>query len=137
MSSLEFIFVYGTLRRNAAHSMHSVMARHCRPVSEAYMQGRLYEVGAYPGAVESNKTCDKVYGELYEVLDSSVFYFLDDYEECTDHHPKPHEYIRKELKVSFINQGCIQAWVYVYNRDVSNLKRIASGDYLSFVQTQA
>lgn len=95
------------------------------------MQGKLYEVNGYPGAIESDQPDDKVHGELYKIVNSLVLHQLDDYEECTDRHPIPHEYIRKKLSISVTGNGDISAWVYVFNHDVSNLLRIESGDYLS------
>ncbi|WP_082081394.1 gamma-glutamylcyclotransferase [Methylocucumis oryzae] len=43
----------------------------------------------------------------------------------------PHEYVRKCLPVQLTTGKTVNAWVYVYNRDVSGLKRIISGDYLA------
>jgi gamma-glutamylcyclotransferase (GGCT)/AIG2-like uncharacterized protein YtfP len=128
---VEFIFVYGTLRQQTGTSMHHVLTSSCEYISDGYMQGKLYEVNGYPGAIESDQPDDKVHGELYKIVNSLVLHQLDDYEECTDQHPTPHEYIRKKLSISVTSNGDISAWVYVFNHDVSNLLRIESGDYLS------
>lgn len=130
----EFIFVYGTLRKETATSMYHVLARHCEYFSEGYMHGKLYEVNGYPGAVESENQDDKIYGELYRIGNSGlVFPLLDEYEECTDKYPEPHEYIRKKLTISLSGVGSIAAWVYVFNHDISNLMQIESGDYLKYI----
>lgn len=130
----EFIFVYGTLRKETATSMYHVLARHCEYFSEGYMHGKLYEVNGYPGAVESENPNDKIYGELYRIGNSGlVFPLLDEYEECTDKYPEPHEYIRKKLTISLSGVGSIAAWVYVFNHDISNLIQIESGDYLKYI----
>jgi len=42
----------------------------------------------------------------------------------------PHEYSRNQLSVELIGGGSVVTWVYLYNRDVSNLQQIISGDYL-------
>jgi gamma-glutamylcyclotransferase (GGCT)/AIG2-like uncharacterized protein YtfP len=127
----EFIFVYGTLRRETATNMHNALSRHCEYSSEGHMQGKLYEVDRYPGAVESDNPKDKVYGEIYRIINSDlVLPKLDEYEECTDKFPEPHEYIRKKLPITLSGSGSVTAWVYVFNHDVSNLIRIDSGDYL-------
>ena len=128
----EYIFVYGTLRKETATSMHDVVARNCRFIAGGYMQGKLYEVDGYPGAVESESLKDKVYGEVWRVDDcAAVFPQLDDYEQCTDRYPEPHEYIRKRLTISLAGADSVTAWVYLFNHDVSNLVRIESGDYSS------
>ncbi len=95
------------------------------------MQGTLYEVSGYPGAIQSNSANDKVFGELYQLLDRDrVLARLDEYEECSDRFPKPHEYIRVLVSIELSGGEAVLAWVYLYNRDVSKLQQILSGDYL-------
>ena len=66
--SSEFIFVYGTLRKHSANPMHKVLAQNCEYSSNAYLQGKLYEVRGYPGVIESANENDKVIGEVYKVI---------------------------------------------------------------------
>jgi gamma-glutamylcyclotransferase (GGCT)/AIG2-like uncharacterized protein YtfP len=126
----EFIFVYGTLRKQIASNMSHVLADHCEYFSDGVMRGTLYEVCGYPGAIESGDANDKVFGELYKMLDrKQVLAQLDEYEECSDRFPRPHEYYRKALSIELPGGGSVVAWVYLYNHDVSKLKQIISGDY--------
>ena len=128
----EFIFVYGTLRKQMASDMHHVLARHCDYFSDGVMRGKLYEVCGYPGAIESGDANDKVSGELYKMHDPKlVLARLDDYEECSDRFPMPQEYSRKRLSIELGCGDSVVAWVYLYNHDVSKLQQIFSGDYLS------
>jgi gamma-glutamylcyclotransferase (GGCT)/AIG2-like uncharacterized protein YtfP len=128
----EFIFVYGTLRKQMASSMYYVLATHCEYFSDGVMHGTLYEVCGYPGAIASSNANDKVFGELYKMLDRKrVLGLLDDYEECSDRFPVPREYICKQLSIELVGSGSVVAWVYLYNHDVSKLQQIKSGDYLS------
>jgi len=128
----EFIFVYGTLRKQMASDMHHVLARYCDYFSDGVMCGKLYEVCGYPGAIESGDANDKVSGELYKMHDPKlVLARLDDYEECSDRFPMPHEYSRKRLSIELGCGDSVVAWVYLYNHDVSKLQQIFSGDYLS------
>jgi gamma-glutamylcyclotransferase (GGCT)/AIG2-like uncharacterized protein YtfP len=128
----EFIFVYGTLRKQMASDMHRILANHCEYFSDGVMNGALYEVCRYPGAIESRDANDKVFGELYKMLDRKrVLALLDEYEECGEWFPKPHEYSRKQLSIELSGGGLVVAWVYLYNHDVSKLQRIISGDYLN------
>lgn len=127
----EFIFVYGTLRKQGAANMHHLMASHCEYFADGTMQGRLYEVSGYPGAIESGDSSDRVFGELYILLDSKlVLSGLDDYEECSAWYPLPHEYRRKRLPVKHSGADTVMAWVYLYCHDVSSLKQIVSGNFL-------
>lgn len=127
----EFIFVYGTLRKQITPNMHHLIASHCEFFSNGFMHGKLYELCGYPGAIESSDAKAKVFGELYKMLDRKrVLDQLDEYEECSDWFPMPHEYSRNQLSVELIGGGSVVAWVYLYNRDVSNLQQIIPGDYL-------
>lgn len=130
-----FIFVYGTLRKGTAAPMHRILARHGKFVADGFMQGRLYDVGDYPGAIESDSPGDRVYGELYRIANGGVVLpILDQYEGCTGKFPAPHEYIRNKLPVTRLGGGKVSAWVYLFNHDVSGLERIASGDYLKHLR---
>jgi gamma-glutamylcyclotransferase (GGCT)/AIG2-like uncharacterized protein YtfP len=68
-AALEFLFVYGTLRKPIASGIHPMLAGGCEYYEEGIMQGTLYEVSGYPGAIQSIGTKDKVFGELYQLLD--------------------------------------------------------------------
>jgi gamma-glutamylcyclotransferase (GGCT)/AIG2-like uncharacterized protein YtfP len=128
----EFVFVYGTLRKQMASDMYHVLARYCDYFSDGVMRGKLYEVCGYPGAIESGDANDKVSGELYKMHDPKlVLAQLDEYEECSDRFPIPHEYSRKRLSIELGCGDSVVAWVYLYNHDVSKLQQLFSGDYLS------
>jgi gamma-glutamylcyclotransferase (GGCT)/AIG2-like uncharacterized protein YtfP len=128
---LEFIFVYGTLRKQIASDMNNVLVNYGEYFSDGVMPGKLYEVCGYPGAIESSDTKDKVFGELYKLHNQKlVLTLLDEYEECSDWFPAPHEYIRKQISIELFGGGSVVAWVYLYNYSVSNLQQIKSGDYL-------
>lgn len=132
--TIEYIFVYGTLRKQSATDMHSVLARHCEYLADGYMQGQLYEIGSYPGAIESKYSKDKVYGEIYKITSGSkILLRLDEYEGCGNRFPEPHEYIRKILPIRLTNVDEVMAWVYVFNKDVSSLAQIESGDYAKHI----
>jgi gamma-glutamylcyclotransferase (GGCT)/AIG2-like uncharacterized protein YtfP len=134
--SNEFIFVYGTLRKETATSMYHVLARYCEYFSDGLMQGKLYEVDGYPGAIESDNPNDVVQGEIYRIIyREKVLSKLDEYEECTDSFPQPHEYVRRKLLISLSGGGSISAWVYVFNRDVTGLFQIKNGDYLGYLNS--
>lgn len=128
--AIEFIFVYGTLRKETATNMNDMLIRYCDYFSDGYLQGKLYEVDNYPAAIESNNPEDKVYGELYEITNHLILPQLDMYEECTVQFPEPWEYSRKKRLITLFDGSSVSAWVYIFNRDVLNLIPIHSGDYL-------
>ena len=123
------LFVYGTLMRRFGHPMHEALARCADFIGEASVQGRLYDLGRYPGLVLSYTPADTVVGELYRLRAPDVLRVLDDYEGCAPGDPEPHEYVRRRVVVSDADGGAIEAWTYVYNRPVEQQARIASGRY--------
>lgn len=127
----EHLFVYGTLRQAFALPVHDVMMRHCQFLALGTLRGQLYQVDGYPGVVELPHCRGRVTGELYRIIDKKeLFKLLDDYEQCSAKYPEPHEFIRKQADISTYDGAVCQAWVYFYNRAVSGLVRIPSGDYV-------
>jgi gamma-glutamylcyclotransferase (GGCT)/AIG2-like uncharacterized protein YtfP len=119
----EFLFVYGTLARNARHEMHRYLAPHADYAGEGYFQGRLYRVAHYPAAVPSSHRDDKVFGELYRIKNSrELFAELDDYEGS--------EFMRRREPVYLANGTRSEAWIYLFKGSVSNLPRIMSGRFV-------
>jgi gamma-glutamylcyclotransferase (GGCT)/AIG2-like uncharacterized protein YtfP len=128
----EFVFVYGTLRKEISSSMSKVLSSHCDFYSQGHMHGKMYELGGYPGVIESDNPEDIVYGDIYSIKNpATLFSILDEYEECSDSFRHPHEYIRKRMLISLAEKRSISAWVYIYNHDVTGLRRIKSGDYIN------
>jgi gamma-glutamylcyclotransferase (GGCT)/AIG2-like uncharacterized protein YtfP len=127
------LFVYGTLRRAARHSMHEVLAGATRFLGDARVPGRLYHLGSYPGMVAGDGG-GTVIGEVYEVDPAAwpaLIQRLDEYEACSERHPQPHEFRRVEVQAELASGEIVAAWAYVYNRDCEGLRAIASGDYLA------
>jgi gamma-glutamylcyclotransferase (GGCT)/AIG2-like uncharacterized protein YtfP len=125
----EYLFVYGSLRRTTS-GVHQYLASDAEYVAEGSMQGRLYEINGYPGAIETADLNERVFGELYRVRAMSMLLArLDAYEESDATFPQPHEYVRKVLPVKLCDGDSVMAWVYVFNRSIAGLRHIISGDY--------
>ena len=133
IETAQTIFVYGTLRRDPAHELYHLIARHGRFVEDAKVRGKLFDLGAYPGmTLEADN--GYVSGELYEIMTNwpEVIAGVDKYEGCTTDDPEPHEY-RRELVRALRSAGTpVLAWAYVLNRDPRGFRLIESGDYLSW-----
>ena len=132
MERTRYLFVYGTLRR--ACKTHALLLRGGKVAYHGHgcIRGRMYEVDGYPGAVETGTPGDIILGEAYRLhAGPRVLKAIDRYEECGPGFPQPQEFVRKILPVQLDRGGCIHAWVYLYNRDISGLRRIPSGDYLA------
>lgn len=123
----EFLFVYGTLLNKYRSNLTNVIAHCAQYIGEGYMHGRLYEVDGYPGMIPSITDDDRVIGEVYAVdFPETLFRILDQYEQCSPEYPEPHEYVRKRLPAYKDGVFFVEAWVYLYNWDVSSLNRLGN-----------
>ena len=117
--------------------MVAAMQAYAQYLDEAWLNGRLYQIDTYPGAILSPLPTQRVYGELYRIHDSQcLFAELDDYEECAPHFPHPHEYRREQHPIHRPDKPSLSAWVYVYNHASAESQRIASGDWLEYLHYQ-
>lgn len=125
-----YLFVYGTLLRSTAHPAGQFLRQATRFVAEATAQGKLYDLGRYPGMIRSDAPDDIVFGELYELLSpQTLLTMLDEYEGCGPNDPKPYLFVREKLPVKSNDGELTQAWVYLYNHDLKAAGHIANGRY--------
>jgi len=126
----EYLFVYGTLRRDAAGNTHPLLTSGSLFVSEGLCRGRLYRIADCPGLVPSNSPHDLVRGEVYELDEPrDLLARLDDYEGCGPRFSRPTEFVRRSRAVSLDDGTILAAWVYLFNRGTAGLTRIESGDF--------
>ena len=126
----EYLFVYGTLGRNVGHEMHRHLVTHADYAGEGSFNGILYRVAHYPGAVVSSDPADVVHGELYRLRDAhALFAVLDPYDSCGPNDPKPTKYVREVIPARRADGTTVQSWIYLYNRTIAQLTRIASGRF--------
>lgn len=116
--------------------MAQLLSRYSQPMGEAYFHGLLYDAGSYPAAIPSDRSSDKVYGELFEMQKTGlVLPKLDNYEGYKPAQPNSSLYLRKEVTIySLEEEEEIVAWVYLYNRSVKELTQIPEGDYIKYLQ---
>lgn len=106
------LYVYGTLRPGKEKTV--------------LIPGTLYDLGWFPG-IKLGHGPDQVVCEPVEVDDWGP---IDRYEGFNESDPVNSLYIRQPLVVPY----GIDGFIYEYNRDVSPIKRIESGDWLDFIQ---
>lgn len=127
------LFVYGTLRQSAAGSLgkpqRERLARESRNLGAATMPGaRLYDLGRYPGLVESGAASDIVHGEVVALTNPArTLLWLDAYEGVIAGDPEGSEYARLERAVMLQRGSELSAWVYVLIKDVARHRAIATG----------
>lgn len=107
---MNHLAVYGTLRQGGGNEW---ILKNVYHVGECRIPGDLY-VRAIPFLKPGNGS---VRGDLYEVRDDSLWASLDAFEGVYD---------RTRIRLL---EPDMEAWVYMYPYDVSNMRRVTSGDY--------
>jgi gamma-glutamylcyclotransferase (GGCT)/AIG2-like uncharacterized protein YtfP len=131
MNASRNLFVYGTLRRDTRNEQFHLLARHATFVDTATVDGKLFDLGNYPGMLYPAHGA--VHGEVYAVAPDdwdSVIKQLDVYEGCTTLDPEPHEYRRELVEARLSDGSTVSAWAYVLNGEPPYRREIRSGDYL-------
>jgi pyruvate carboxylase len=126
----EYLFVYGTLRRDCGNDLHRLIARNSDYIGMATYQGKMYQVADYPGIVTSESSSDVVVGELYLLSNTiKLLNVLDEYEEYDPTDEAKSLFVRKQVSVDMKGES-FTSYAYVYNRPVDAETLISSGDYL-------
>ncbi len=119
------LFVYGTLRQQMSHPLSHLLVRHGIFLGNGVFQGKLYDLGRYPGVVPSAKKTDLVTGEVYRLQrPEAVFEVLDEYEG-----PR---FKRAQVTIYFGEETHIPCWIYLFIRSVAGRRIIPSGDYVQY-----
>jgi gamma-glutamylcyclotransferase (GGCT)/AIG2-like uncharacterized protein YtfP len=126
-----FLFVYGTLMRGFPSLKDWRTKAGAKYVGRARIAGKLYDLGQYPGLLPAgNHTRQYVAGELYEMsVPERALALLDRYEEFLPENPKESLFVRKIVPVRLESGEVRRAWVYFYNRPVTDSQRIPNGRY--------
>lgn len=125
MENDAYLFVYGTLRSQMNDPLHRLLERHAIFVGTGYFQGKLYDIGRYPGAVRSRRNTDRVMGEICRLSEPRrALEILDEYE--------GHRFRRKRVRIFQEDGKSIDCWIYLYARSVKRHPRISSGDYIQY-----
>ena len=126
-----YLFVYGTLMQSYDHPMARLLSEQAERLGEGSCCGQLFQIKHYPGLIASTDPADRVFGELLRLRETeSLLVQLDDYEGCGPLAPQPTLYVRVVRSIARAGQADVDAWVYLYNRPVTGLKRILSGRFL-------
>src|SRR6185436_17731114 len=122
------LFVYGSLMSSAGHPMGERLRREARLVGNATIQGRLFRISWYPGAVASSDPDERVHGEVYALENPDrALAWLDAYEGIRPENRDKNEYERAERPARLGSGEEVVAWVYLYRGDATKLSRIADG----------
>jgi gamma-glutamylcyclotransferase (GGCT)/AIG2-like uncharacterized protein YtfP len=128
---VQYLFVYGLLRQGSVHPIADWLNRCAVYEGPASIQGRLYRIHAYPGAVMSSRRTDHITGSVYRLIrPTQTLAKLDNFEGCGKQSSQPFEFRRTTVNVLLDNGRKLRAWAYVYNLPVRGLPKISSGDFM-------
>jgi gamma-glutamylcyclotransferase (GGCT)/AIG2-like uncharacterized protein YtfP len=117
------LFVYGTLREGRAPREIADTAALMQAIGRGVARGRVYDLGAYPGAVFAlGEASGEIEGEVFEVPDEDVLRALDAYEGFEPDDPEASLFLRIRIEVRMSGES-IDCWAYQYNRAVSEAMR--------------
>ena len=125
------LFVYGTLLSGIPSSMSKFLSRKGELIGPATTEGRLYDLGLYPGFVPGEG--GSVGGELHRIdpeFAEMTWEMLDAYEGVTGE-PED-EYRRSSISVRTAEGEAFTADTYVFLGDVAKKSTIPDGDYRRF-----
>lgn len=118
------LFIYGTLHPDRAPAEIAAIARLLKLLGRATIQGRLYNLGDYPGVILAPVAdIDTIPGELFSLPEGSaseaILSRLDAYEDFRPADSANSLFIR-QLTLAKRERGSeIPCWVYTYNRRIS------------------
>ncbi len=130
-----YLFVYGTLRKGFSLLIPERIAADIEWVGYSKVQGKLYDIGKYPGAVPDDAGDTFINGEIIRIKTPvKVFEYLDNYEDYHAEDAQASEYCRKKQWFIIEDGARIEAWIYWYNFPVNGKKRIIENDYIKYLQ---
>ena len=131
-TAVRHLFVYGLLKSGSTNGHgepeRARLNREATLLGPASIRGQLYDLGSFPGLVDSDDGRDLVHGEVYLLrTPAETFLWLDDYEDYFAHDLARSLYAREMRPVLLSTREALKAWVYVYVSSREAATRIASG----------
>jgi gamma-glutamylcyclotransferase (GGCT)/AIG2-like uncharacterized protein YtfP len=125
------LFIYGTLMIASRHPMAARLAAESRVIEPATALGRLFDLGAYPGAVPSDHPSERIHGVAVRLAHPKrTMPWLDAYEGASVDDAEPCLFRRVIVPVQLVSGRRIDAWMYCYRGDLGRARRLRGGRYL-------
>ena len=136
MGRKEYLFAYGTLRKEFMVKWKKKVASELLYIGKAKIGGALYDLGRYPGAVKE-KGKHEIIGDVFWLNDpGKILKILDRYEGYLEKAAEDSEFVRKRNRVRMNSGKNVNAWIYWYNLDPQHKTRIKHKDYLNYLKTK-
>ncbi len=122
------VFAYGTLVTGARDpAIAALLDQHLLQRRQAWIPGRLYDLGPFPGAQPGH---GRIWGEVL-VLDAPRICLpaLDAYEDCNPRRPLQGMYRRQRVWAREAPPRRRRCWVYWLNRRPPDARLIPHGEY--------
>lgn len=133
----EYLFVYGTLRKNYDLKLKNRVKNQLQYVGQAKVGAVLYDLGRYPGAIKS-KGGEEVIGDVFLLTDpDKVLRILDKYEGIPEGGGKDTEFVRKKGRVQLRSGQPVNAWIYWYNARPKDKIKIRYKNYLNYLKNKS
>jgi pyruvate carboxylase len=130
-----YLFVYGTLRTAINNPLYQKIKDDVEWIGESEVQGELYDLGNYPGAVPSHDKASLITGEVLKIKnEEKLLKILDEYEGLSQTNAGNTEFRRDEVNIKLPGGSEAKAWIYWYNFSTDGNRRIAEKDYLEFLK---
>ncbi|MES2374989.1 MAG: gamma-glutamylcyclotransferase family protein [Bacteroidota bacterium] len=128
----DLLFVYGSLL-DTDNEFGRYLNDNSTLFGAGKFNGRLYDIGEYPGAIIGNENSYPIYGSVCKLKNPEVLTALDDYEGFGPDQEQPNLFIRELLPIE-TSDGTTNCWVYLYNLEVDGFVEITSGDYKTYLK---
>jgi gamma-glutamylcyclotransferase (GGCT)/AIG2-like uncharacterized protein YtfP len=124
------LFAYGTLQPEFAPSAIAHVVARMHVVGNGSVNGVLYDLGGYPGAVLDPSSTQRIHGVVFQLPDdANLWPELDAYEDFDPASPETSPFIRILQPVELATGDTLQCWVYVYNGDPGSARVLPEGNY--------
>jgi len=98
-------------------------------IGPARVRGRLYDFGAYPGAILDDSSDSSISGQVFELPDGDLLASLDDYEAFDPEDGAGSLFVRVKRPVTLADGRQVECWIYVFDGDPGGAPIVAGGDY--------
>ncbi len=130
----ERLFVYGSLMGGIQSPIATYLKSNSIFLGEGSVNGRLLDIGHYPGLVYEPQNEKTVVGHVFELNNpKEMLPNLDHYECVGPAFESPNQYRRESIQV-VLNKETIVCWAYLYNLPIEGIKVIESGNYLAYFE---